>query len=57
MIRILLFYLNYQFFKYLDSVVFFMSSYGLNVIVLAFCVCGSTAAVHSGDASSSSTWS
>ena len=48
MIPILLFEItNFSFFS------FFMSSYGLNVMILGFCVSGSTAAVYTGDANSS----
>ena len=46
-------FLNYQF---LVSLVF-ISSYGLDAMILSFCVSGSTVAIHSGDASSSPIWS
>jgi len=33
-----------------------MSSYGLDEMILGFCVSGSTAAIHTGDACSNPTW-
>jgi len=35
---------------YVSSIFSFLSSYGLNVTILGFCVSGSTVAVHFGDA-------
>jgi len=40
----------------LSSFLVFMSSYGLIVMILGFCISGSTAAVHTGDVGSSPTW-